>query len=95
MISIPLSDSGWSLVEHLFTETTAARGRPRRNNRDVLNAILWIYQTGEKWHRLPGDFPSQQTCYQRYVQWKAQGVIFRVIEILEWNDQEPPPILGF
>ncbi|WP_424782771.1 transposase [Paraburkholderia sp.] len=55
MIEIPLAEADWARVKHLFpkSESPALRGpgRPRRNVRDILDAILWIQQSGEKWHR--------------------------------------------
>jgi hypothetical protein len=54
MISIPLSDDDWSRVSYLFVEDEVPRfGRPRRNAREVLDAVLWVIVNGEKWHRLP------------------------------------------
>ncbi|WP_218133027.1 transposase [Paraburkholderia phenazinium] len=69
-------------VEHLFRESPSARGRPRRAARDILNAILWIQQTGEKWHRLPASFPPQQTCYAKYIAWRRSGELQRAVELL-------------
>ncbi|WP_156923792.1 transposase [Burkholderia sp. WSM2232] len=66
-LQIPLSDADWERVQSLFPEHTCKRGRPRRSDRQILNAILWLQQTNEKWHRLPGTFPPQQTCYLRYM----------------------------
>ncbi|MGF6239667.1 transposase [Paraburkholderia sp. GAS38] len=91
MISLPLSDSAWSRVEHLFPDVSAGRGRPRRNERDILNAILWLQQTGEKWHRLPGTFPPQQTCYQRYILWKKLGILLQVAALLDAAEQDASP----
>ncbi|WP_416340385.1 transposase [Paraburkholderia sp.] len=58
-----------------------------------LNAILWVQQTGEKWHPLPGSFPPQQTCYLHYTSWKKSGVLAQLIALLETIDHkasQPP-----
>jgi transposase len=78
MLQIPLTDADWDRVRSLFPTVSATRGRPRRNDRDILNAILWVQQTKEKWHRLPASFPPQQTCYQRFMAWKKLGVLDEV-----------------
>lgn len=91
MIPLPLSDAAWGHVQHLFTDVPAGRGRPRRNNRDILSAILWVLQTGEKWHRLPGSFPPQQTCYLRYTTWKKLGTLAQAVALLEGIDQDASP----
>jgi transposase len=83
MLQIPLSDADWARVKELFPEPPpSARGRPRRSDRDILNAILWLQQRNEKWHRLPATFPPQQTCYLRYIIWKKMGILNRVNALL-------------
>ncbi|WP_144107735.1 transposase [Paraburkholderia sp. BCC1886] len=88
MLDLPLSDEDWARVQNLFPETDAARGRPRRSDRDILNAILWLQQKNEKWHRLPATFPPQQTCYLRFTTWKKNGVLDQVLERLLISDTE-------
>jgi len=88
MLQIPLSDADWARVQSLFPEHTCTRGRPRRSDREILNAILWLQQTNERWHRLPGTFPPQQTCYLRYMAWKKSGVLTQVNERLPHCNNE-------
>jgi transposase len=82
MVSIPLTDADWARVESLFPGAKSDRGRPRRSDREILDAILWLQQKNEKWHRLPANFPPQQTCYLRYTVWKKTGVLEQVNERL-------------
>ena len=66
-----LSDAEWARIEHLFPTPGATRsGRPAADPRAVLDAILWIERTGERWIYLPAHFPPQQTCYAKYLNWK-------------------------
>ncbi|WP_133645649.1 transposase [Paraburkholderia flava] len=85
MIEIPLSDADWTRVKHLFVtpEPVVSRGRPRRDARPLLDAILWVHLHREKWHRLPTHFPPQQTCYAKYIAWRREGILQRVAGILE------------
>ena len=55
MLQIPLTDVDWARVQSLFPVVSSGRGRPRRSDREILNAILWVQQTKEKWHRLPAQ----------------------------------------
>jgi len=89
MLEIPLSDANWDRVKSLFPEPPAsARGRPRRSDRDILDAILWLQQRKEKWHRLPATFPPQQTCYLRYTMWKKAGILKQVNELLAIDESD-------
>ncbi|CAE6868253.1 hypothetical protein R75465_08113 [Paraburkholderia aspalathi] len=83
MFEVPLSDSDWERVKHLFPDSKPARGRPRRDCREVLNAILWVQQAGEKWHRLPSTFPPQQTCCAKFIAWRRVGLLQRVTELID------------
>lgn len=79
-----LSDAEWERVKHLFPTAGAKKstGRPTVDPRIVLDAILWIERTGERWLYLPTRFPPQQTCYARYLNWKRSGTLVRVRALL-------------
>jgi transposase len=79
-----LSDAEWMCIRHLFPPSGAQKttGRPAADSRAVLDAILWIEHTGERWMYLPMHFPPQQTCYARYLHWKRNGVLAQVRALL-------------
>lgn len=79
-----LSDAEWEQVRHLFPTAGARKstGRPTADSRAVLDAILWIERTGERWIHLPAYFPPQQTCYAKYLQWKRSGLLDQVHALL-------------
>ena len=68
-----------------LTRRTDGRERPWRENRAVLNGILWILRTGAPWACLPARYPSHQTCHRRFQQWVRAGVLR---SILEWGSGE-------
>ena len=58
-----LTDEQWVLIGPFLPKLTRrkdGRGRPWRENRAVLNGILWILRTGAPWADLPGRYPSYQ-----------------------------------
>nr|WP_081935732.1 transposase [Burkholderia sp. 9120] len=84
MKDIPLSDEAWQRVSHLLCRDSGQRfGRPARDPRDVLNAILWVITQNERWHRLPANFPPSQTCYIKWLQWRRAGLMSRILQELE------------
>lgn len=71
-----LTDEQWELIEgHLpsLPVRSDGRGRPWKNNREVLNGIIWILRSGARWQDLPKNFPSYQTCHRRFQQWVTDG----------------------
>jgi putative transposase len=80
-----LSDSEWALIEDLFRPThprADRRGRPRIDARVLVNAVLWVLTTGDRWSRLPGRYPTPQTCRRRHDEWQASGALPQLIERL-------------
>ena len=61
---IRLSDEQWERIRDHFPEEHIADGRPGRKpiaSRRVLEAVLWILNTGAQWHMLPQSYPNYKT----------------------------------
>jgi transposase len=59
-----LTDQQWGVVKPLIPVPPCrpdGRGRPRINDRDVLNGMLWIMLTGAPWHDMPDRYAPYQT----------------------------------
>ena len=80
-----LSDEQWTIIEPLLGEMPRrddGRGRPWRDNREVINGILWILRTGAPWADLPERFPPYQTCHRRFQTWVKDGTLKKVLSAL-------------
>lgn len=80
-----LTDEQWAILEPLIAapfRRDDGRGRPWRENREVLDGILWILRTGARWQDLPGRFPPYQTCHRRFQMWVKDGTLKNVLESL-------------
>ena len=80
-----LTDQQWELIGRFLPDLPRrqdGRGRPWRENRSVLNGILWILKTGAPWADLPTRYPSHQTCHRRFQRWVRDGVLRTLLEIL-------------
>ena len=86
-----LTDEQWARIGPLLPEAVRrsdGKGRPRRENREVLNGILWILRSGARWKDLPERFPPYQTCHRRFSQWVKDGTLRQVLEALARDLQE-------
>jgi transposase len=85
-VSFPhLTDEQWVLIGPFLPKLKRrkdGRGRPWRENRAVLNGILWILRTGAPWADLPGRYPSYQTCHRRFQHWVQCGVLKDILSVL-------------
>jgi len=53
-------------------------GRPRRDDRQQCNALLWMLCTAAPWRDLPTRYGPWQTAYERFRRWAADGTFERV-----------------
>ena len=59
------------------------RGNVKIDNRQFLNAILYVAENGCKWRALPKDYGSWHTIYMRMNRWSKNGVLDRVFAALQ------------
>jgi transposase len=69
-----LTSKEWETIEPLLPRREKRCGRPRVDDRKVINAILWILGTGAPWRDLPESYGKWNTVYNRFQQWTAEGV---------------------
>jgi transposase len=79
---IRLRDEQWERIRDHFPEEKIADGRPGRKPipiRCVLEAVLWILNTGAQWHMLPQSYPNYKTVHRRFQTWCRDEVLRRVL----------------
>src|SRR5437762_14178262 len=79
---IRLTDEQWERIRDHFPEEKIADGRPGRKPippRCVLEAVLWILNTGAQWHMLPQSYPNYKTVHRRFQTWCRDEVLRRVL----------------
>ncbi len=82
---VELTDEQWDIIKPLIPEPPKrpdGRGRPRRDNREILNGILWIMRTGAQWKDMPDRYPPYQTCHRRFQEWVRSGVFEDILRAL-------------
>ena len=67
-----LADEHWELIADLFPPEQG-KGRPWRNHRSMVNAMLWILNSGSPWRDLPERYGPWQTAYNRFNRWRQDG----------------------
>lgn len=76
------SDAQRELTRGHFPEENIPEGRPGRKpvpTRDVLDAVLWILNTGAQWHMLPQCYRNCKTVHRRFQRWCEQQVLRQIL----------------
>jgi len=62
-----LTEAQWEKIRPLLPKQPKRPrgGRPRADDRKVLEGILWILRSGARWQDLPEEFPHPSTCCRR------------------------------
>ena len=77
-----LRDEHWERIREHFPEEHIPEDRPGRKpvpTRAVLEAVLWILNTGAQWHMLPQGYPNYKTVHRRFQQWCRREVLRDVL----------------
>ena len=64
-----LSDQHWERIREHFPEENIPAGHAGRkpiSSRHILEAVLWILNTGAQWHMLPQCYPNYKTGHRRF-----------------------------
>ena len=79
-----LSEAQWSLIEGFFpVRPPGSTGRPREiAYREIVNAILYLLDTGCQWRNLPHDLPCYSSVSHYYHTWRKSGLLERMEESL-------------
>jgi transposase len=77
-----VTDEQWALIEPHIPPAPLG-GRPRKTDvRDVLDAVCYILRTGCQWRYLPVDFPPKSTVWRYFDQWRRDGTLDRIHDLL-------------
>ena len=66
----------WERIKELLPpERAGKRGRPRKDDRRMLNGMLWIARSGAQWRELPETYGPWQSVYARFAKWRDDGTL--------------------
>jgi transposase len=78
-----LTDEKWERLSPLLPPQKPKTGRPAKDHRTVLEAILWIDRTGAPWRDLPPEYGPWRSVATRFYRWVRAGVWERVLADLQ------------
>ena len=73
-----VTDEEWELIKPQIAP--AKRGGRKRavDEREIVNAIMYVLSTGCQWRALPKDFPPRSTVWHYLDLWSYDGTLERI-----------------
>ncbi len=76
-----LDDARWMRIEPLLPPRPK-EGRPRADDRAIVNGILFVLITGCRWIDIPQTYGDDSTANRRLRRWEKLGVWKRIMDSL-------------
>jgi transposase len=77
------TDAEWERIEPLLPSNQGRQGHPFRENRKVVEGIVYRYRTGMAWRDLPREvFGPWQTVWKRHRRYAGDGTWDRVLAVV-------------
>ncbi|WP_018908120.1 transposase, partial [Salinispora arenicola] len=73
-----LSDVEWEALSR-YLPSAVTGGRPRVDDRRILNGIVWKIRAGAAWRDVPARYGSWQSIYTRFRRWALDGTFERML----------------
>jgi transposase len=83
--SSSLTDKEWEIIEPLLLEVLLPKKQTRPSNwtkQEIFDGILYQLKNGCNWQDLSRDLPPYSTVYWHYKQWRAAGVLEKLMSVL-------------
>jgi transposase len=74
-----LTDEQWQVIQGLLP-ASGVKGRPRVDDRRVINGMLFKAKTGIAWRDLPERYGPWKTVYNRFWRWSRNGTLTMLVK---------------
>jgi transposase len=71
----------WDRIQPLLPPP-AHTGRPRADDRNTLNGVLYVLAHQCRWRDIPKRYGSHITCWRRHRAWAQDGTLKQILKIL-------------
>ena len=87
MVRRQLDERQWQKVRAVLQAKRGA-GRPLKDDRNFIEAVLWWRRTGVPWRDLPVEFGSWKTVFNRFDRWAKRGKWKDLFDALQTDRDE-------
>ena len=73
-----LTDKQWNMIKTHIPKP-AKTGRPRDDDRRIINGIIYVLISGCRWSEMPTKYGDDSTANRRLNSWQQKGVWKRIL----------------
>ena len=73
-----LTDDEWALIKHLIPPAKRGGRERQKDERELINGILYVLSTGCQWRYVPKDLPPRSTLHGYLDRWSWDGTLARI-----------------
>ena len=94
-----LTDDEWSLIAPLIPPAKRGGRERQKDERELVNGLLYVLSTGCQWRYIPKDLPPKSTLHDYLDLWNYDGTLSKIHHLLymlcrERVGREPSPAAG-
>ncbi len=86
LVRLKLTERQWKKIEAFLSKERF--GRPPKNDRLFVEAVLWWRRTGVPWRDLPPAFGPWKSVFNRFDRWSKNGKWQRLFEALRTDPDD-------
>jgi transposase len=78
-----LSTEQWEKIKDILPGKKSDPGRTAVDNRNFVNAVLWILRSGARWSDMPEErYGKYKSIHKRFTRWAKKGVWEKIFKSL-------------
>jgi transposase len=82
---ITVSERQWKQIAKLIPAQELRPGKPKQDDRQVLNGILYIFRFDKQRRDVPSNYSSFSTCRRRLAEWRRENLWQQICSALIKN----------
>ena len=73
-----LTDDEWSLIKPLIPAAKHGGCKRTKDERELVNGIMYVLSTGCQWRYIPKDLPARSTLHDYLDRWNDDGTLVNI-----------------
>ena len=71
----------WDFIKDFLPQKKAI-GRPRVDDKKLLNGIMYVLKTGCRWNDMPSEFGNGKTAHRRFQEFQRLSILKKMNDFL-------------